>query len=399
MDEKIACFFDNGKKDAEKIEMDPFVAELERGETRPGPQMHQPQKTETKPTETKRTTRIIVTGAVGRRLSGRDKGPDLQPSGFVKDYIEEKRAQIQDRDDQEEQQSDGHLMIGWYDEEDQQVLDLSETQKVVARNVLDAWVRSSHKKSQQRAQFYADKWHNIVRKRQLDLENQFRSQRRAPKIPFHLRPRSDSSIRRRTSGSRHRSPNPDSRDRDARGSLIRSLGLKTRSQKLKRQSTMLGEQDIKDSDSSHSQPQSNPTGYAQSGSSSPDDVRPVNKLFSEDADSEDENYMPIPHYMTRSLSISLDSSATSDSEGEPLTRPPRRIPESRRKGSQFLDEPTTIREETTPLKDATSGRTLPETQWTKIDRRKFSRRSLDMAGKRYEESFSSFTARHPPGQR
>lgn len=100
-----------------------------------------------------------------------DKGAALQPRWFIKDYIDQKRAMMHEKDIPKDEPRHGPRLIGWYDDEGQEVAELNEAKENLAKMVLKTWARSKTESGQQRAAFYAQKWRDIVRQRQLDRES------------------------------------------------------------------------------------------------------------------------------------------------------------------------------------------------------------------------------------
>ncbi|KAJ5896791.1 uncharacterized protein N7473_006190 [Penicillium subrubescens] len=99
-----------------------------------------------------------------------DQGAALQPRWFIKDYIDRKRAMTKDKEIADDAPRDGPLLIGWYDDEGQEVTELNETKENLAKMVIEMWARSKTESGQQRTAFYAQKWRDVVRRRQLDQD-------------------------------------------------------------------------------------------------------------------------------------------------------------------------------------------------------------------------------------
>ncbi|KAJ5679296.1 hypothetical protein N7462_007540 [Penicillium macrosclerotiorum] len=77
-------------------------------------------------------------------LSFQDRGADLQPRWFIKDYIDQKREEIHGKDTLHKNRSNAPLLIGWYDDEDHEIPELGEAKESIAKAVLEMWPRSQY---------------------------------------------------------------------------------------------------------------------------------------------------------------------------------------------------------------------------------------------------------------
>ncbi|KAH8693008.1 hypothetical protein BGW36DRAFT_410173 [Talaromyces proteolyticus] len=435
-----AAVFHNGKTDAQENKIDPFGAEIERGEMKPRPM----DKLKSHKVEARSTTRNLVAGSVRRRSFRRDKGTDLQPRWLIKDYVEEKRAEIQEKGNQENHRLDSQLMIEWYDEEDQEIPELSGNQENIARIVLETWVRSRYGSDQQRAAFYAHKWQDVVRKRQLDRESQSRSRNSSLRRPVSTRTKSESRIRRGSSDYMASSRSLDSQVRHprtaSRSSKQSFSSLRVGSRKSNRRHTIDLKQNNGNSGAYHSPPGQQPMDRARSRSSSFVRARQVKKhieygdtpvvqdsgtdeqatmgtgskspgsesqsekrehsrvgfgvatrvidlpssseeIASEETRNEDESPLQSPLPAEKASSASVKDSLSPDPQSS--NPPPKGILKLPRE--HFPEEPNPIREGVAPLKDANLKGIPPGARWTKIDRRLVSPEALDMGHERYEE--------------
>lgn len=435
-----AAVFNNGKTNAQENKMDPFGAEIERGDMEPR-SMHNLQYQKV---EARSTTRSLVAGSVRRRSFRRDKGADLQPRWFIKDYVEAKQAENQEKDDQENHPNDGQLMIEWYDEEDQEIPELSGTQENVARIVLETWIRSRYGSDQQRAAFYAHKWQDAVRQRQLDRESQSRSRNSSLRRPVNTRTKSESRIRRGSSDYVPPSRSLDSHVRHLRTASrsskqsLSSFGADSRN--LTRRETINLKRNNGGSDTYHSPRGQSPLDRTRSRSSSFVRGRPVKKhveygdtsvvqvigtdkqaimgteskisgsenqsekrehsrvgfgvatrvidlpssseeMASEETSDEDESPLQSHLPAEKASSASVKDSLSPDPEN--YNPPPKGILKPPKE--RFPEEPNPIREGVAPLKDAKLTGIPPEARWTKIDRRLVNPEALELGHERYEE--------------
>lgn len=167
---------------------DPFDNEIERGQMR------------VRPLGISQLQNVAVGRGIMNRGGSRprDKGAELQPSWFMKRYVDQKRLEILEKDNQQNHRPHGPLLIGWYDEEDREIPELNDGEEGIARAVLDTWTRSQQHPEQQRATFYAQKWRSIVRQRQLDRENRHETRNKSETRSIGSRTRSESKVQRRS---------------------------------------------------------------------------------------------------------------------------------------------------------------------------------------------------------
>lgn len=361
-----------------------------------------------------------------------DQGAALQPRWFIKDYIDRKRAMTQDKEFADDGPRDGPLLIGWYDDEGQEVTELNETKENLAKMVIEMWARSRTESGQQRAAFYAQKWRDVVRQRQLDREHRTRDRPLSSSGSFRNRSQSRSSNRYRSSDSTRSRRTFDSGDRwsqtPSRTSLHSNFsGYYPSGLRYRRQLTVPANYDAKlhSRDISSESSKLNRTGGSQSRSSSHVRSRPPAKRDFEYGDTtvsknpvtqlhnkpdasespkspsgQTQSHVRVEfgheiHFLESSSSEGNASENEKRSSVEKASMSPRKESSKNRpdaiepaKGilkppkEKFPEEPNPIREGVAPLKNTgvPSG-----ARWTKIDRRLVSPVALEAGNERFEE--------------
>lgn len=365
-----------------------------------------------------------------------DQGAALQPRWFIKDYIDRKRAMTQDKEIADDGPRDGPLLIGWYDDEGQEVTELNGTQENLGKMVIEMWARSKSESGQQRASFYAQKWRDVVRRRQLDRESRTRDQSLSSSSSFRNRSQSRSSNRYRSSDSTRSRRTFDSGDpwsqTPSRTSLHSNVsGYYPSGMLHRRQPTLYASYnaDLHSRDSSSDTSKLNRTRGSQSRSSSHVRSRPpvkrdfeygdttvstnpVTQLYNKPDASESpkspgsgqtQSHVRVEfgheiHLIEssssegdanknekrssvekRSISPRKESSKTRRDAVEPakgILKPPK---------EKFPEEPNPIREGVAPLKNTDLKGVPSGARWTKIDRRLVSPAALKAGNERFEE--------------
>lgn len=365
-----------------------------------------------------------------------DQGAALQPRWFIKDYIDRKRAMTQDKEIAGDGPRDGPLLIGWYDDEGQEVTELNETKENLAKMVIEMWARSKTESGQQRAAFYAQKWRDVVRRRQLDRESRIRDQSLSSSRSFRNRSQSRSNNRYRSSDSTRSRRTFDSGDRwsqtPSRTSLHSNLGgYYPSGMRQKRQPTVYANYNAnlhsRDSSSDSSKlnrtrgPQSRSSSHVRSRPPVKRDIEygdttvsrnPVSQLYNKPDASESpkspgsgqtQSHVRVEfgheiHLIESSSSEGDASENEKRSSVEKTSMSPRKESSKNRpdlvepaKGilkppkEKFPEEPNPIREGVAPLKNTDLKGVPPGARWTKIDRRLVSPAALEAGNERFEE--------------
>ncbi|GLI81419.1 hypothetical protein PoHVEF18_009800 [Penicillium ochrochloron] len=365
-----------------------------------------------------------------------DQGAALQPRWFIKDYIDRKRAMTQDKEIADDGTRNGPLLIGWYDDEGQEVTELNETKENLAKMVIEMWARSKTESGQHRAAFHAQKWRDVVRRRQLDRESRIRDQSLSSSRSFRNRSQSRSNNRYRSSDSTRSRRTFDSGDQwsqtPSRTSLHSNLsGYYPSGMRQRRQPTVYANYNAnlhsRDSSSDSSKP--NRTRGSQSRSSSHVRSRPpvkrdieygdttvsrnpVSQLYNKPDASESpkssgpgqtQSHVRVEfgheiHLIESSSSEGDASENEKRSSVEKTSMSPRKESSKNRpdpvepaKGilkrpkEKFPEEPNPIREGVAPLKNTDLKGVPPGARWTKIDRRLVSPAALEAGNERFEE--------------
>lgn len=151
---------------------DPFETEMERGSSHglDNVQFFQPTSSRLLDPLLQNTNHNIVTD---------DKGAQLQPRWLIRDYIYQKRKALASVDSIDDSYRGGPRLIGWYNEDEDEVPELNKTERNIASTVLEAWSGYMHETGKSRTAFYAREWLSIVQRRQAAREKRSRSRSRS----------------------------------------------------------------------------------------------------------------------------------------------------------------------------------------------------------------------------
>lgn len=352
--------------------------------------------------------------------AGLDQGATLQPRWFIKDYIDRKRAEMQDRELTDAELRDGPLLLGWYDDEGQEIAELNETKENLAKMVLEIWATTTDDPGQQRAAFYARKWRDVVRQRQLNRESRNKNRPSSTNGPFRNRSQygqsnryrsSDSTRSRRTFNSEYRWSRAPSRTSFYSGPAGEEIDPDLQRYGKSASQAPTPARDTYTYSRSSSHVRSRPpvkrdveygntkvvvTPEAQSGETlkSPDsDGRSQSharvgfdheiQYFIHSSGSERDADESEKLSLVGKASVSTGKESSKDRPEANVDPPPKGILKPSK--IYFPEEPNPVREGVAPLKNAELDGVPPGARWTKIDRRLVSPAALEAGKERFEE--------------
>lgn len=392
---------------------DPFGLEVELGNFTAGPDPH----SRVHPVRVESSRHNIRRMHLHSHPAGLDQGAELPPRWFIKDYIDQKRAVMQDRELTDVEPRDGPLLLGWYDDEGQEIAELNKTKENLAKMILEIWATTNDDASHQRAAFYAHKWRDVVRQRQLDRESRNKNRPASTKGSFKNRSQygqsnryrsSDSTRSRRTFHSEYRSSRAPSRtsfysgpageeiDLDlrrygesasqaptpARGANSRASSHVRSRPPVKRDveygNTIVAVTPEAQAGETHKSPDSDGRSQSHARVGFDHEIHFIDSSGSERDADETEKLS-----LAGKASMSTDKESSKDRPEATVDPPPKGILKPSK--INFPEESNPVREGVAPLKNTELNGIPPGARWTKIDRRLVSPAALEAGKERFEE--------------